>query len=66
MWEEEKLKEGHYRSFRKKDSMCIIHFIHFANKNGYMVVNENAFDVPTPKLLIMSPNDIYALYGIKL
>lgn len=67
MWIESKIKgmKG-YKEFLKKDSMFILHIIPFANKEAFMVVNENAFDIPKPKLTIMSKEDIFEKYNIKL
>ena len=65
MWEELKSSKG-YRQFRKKDTMYILHFIAFSNKEGYMMVNENAFDVPAPEMKSVSKAYVKAIYGISL
>ena len=65
-WEEEQFKKGHYRTFRKKDSMYILHFIHFANKDLWMIINENAFDTPIPEIAYMNAGEVLSVYGIKL
>jgi hypothetical protein len=66
MWKEEENKKEHYRSFRKEKTMYILHFIRFSNKDAYMVINENAFDVPKPQLSIMTAKEVLNIYNIKL